>query len=145
MSEIPFNMFCIDCKENRTTHAIIWLGAFVCKNCSADLLKAVGGNQHCYIKDMYNEHWDDFYFAYVFLIIFHTMLCKHTICLQNSWLYKMMVSPHCLSAVHMHHLPTVHKQYQQFRYFRLCVNKHNIFHSFFHSFFHSGITVTNVE
>lgn len=41
---IPFNTFCIDCKENRTTHAVVWLGAFVCKKCADDLIKAAGGN-----------------------------------------------------------------------------------------------------
>lgn len=57
---IPFNTFCIDCKENRTTHAVVWLGAFVCKKCAGDILRSVGGNQFCYIKDIFGEHWDDY-------------------------------------------------------------------------------------
>ena len=57
---IPFNTFCVDCKENRTTHAVVWLGAFLCKDCADKLLKAVGGNQYCYIKDIFGEHWDDY-------------------------------------------------------------------------------------
>ena len=36
----PFNNFCIDCKQNKTTHAIIWLGAFVCADCAKALVKA---------------------------------------------------------------------------------------------------------
>lgn len=57
---IPFNTYCVDCKEERTTHAIVWLGAFVCKKCADDLLKTVGGNHHVYIKDIFKEHWDDY-------------------------------------------------------------------------------------
>lgn len=36
----PFNNFCIDCKQNKTTHAIIWLGAFICADCAKALVKA---------------------------------------------------------------------------------------------------------
>lgn len=58
--KIPFNTYCVDCKENRTTHAIVWLGAFVCKKCADDLLKTVGGNHQVYVKDIFGEHWDDY-------------------------------------------------------------------------------------
>ena len=30
----PFNNFCIDCKQNKTTHAVVWVGAFVCADCA---------------------------------------------------------------------------------------------------------------
>ena len=36
----PFNNFCIDCKQNKSTHAIVWLGAFVCGDCAKALVKA---------------------------------------------------------------------------------------------------------
>ena len=39
----PFNNFCIDCKQNKTSHAIIWLGAYVCGECATKILKAHGG------------------------------------------------------------------------------------------------------
>ena len=56
----PFNNFCIDCKQNKTTHAIIWLGAYVCQDCATAIVEAQGGNQHCYIKDIFREQWDDY-------------------------------------------------------------------------------------
>ena len=51
----PFNNFCIDCKQNKTTHAIVWLGAYICGDCAKAIIDAQGGNQHCYIKDIFNE------------------------------------------------------------------------------------------
>mmetsp|Transcript_8612 Transcript_8612/g.13345 ORF Transcript_8612/g.13345 Transcript_8612/m.13345 type:complete len:93 (-) Transcript_8612:688-966(-) len=30
----PYNKYCIDCKKNQTTHAVVWLGAFVCEECA---------------------------------------------------------------------------------------------------------------
>lgn len=56
----PFNNFCIDCKQNKTTYAIVWLGAFVCSDCANALIKAQGGNQHCYVKEIFKEQWDDY-------------------------------------------------------------------------------------
>lgn len=32
----------------------------MCKDCADEILKKVGGNQHCYIKDIFGEHWDDY-------------------------------------------------------------------------------------
>jgi hypothetical protein len=56
----PYNKYCLDCKKNLTTHCIVWLGVFVCKDC-ADLHKGTfGGNQYSYIKDVNNEQWDDY-------------------------------------------------------------------------------------
>ena len=56
----PYNKYCLDCKKNQTTHAIVWLGVFVCKDC-ADLHRVTfGGNQYSYIKDVYGEQWDDY-------------------------------------------------------------------------------------
>ena len=30
----PRNSLCIDCRQNNSTHCLIWLGAFVCKTCA---------------------------------------------------------------------------------------------------------------
>jgi hypothetical protein len=27
----PFNKYCIDCKKKKTTHALVWLGIYVCE------------------------------------------------------------------------------------------------------------------
>lgn len=56
----PFNTFCIDCKQNKTSYGILWLGAFVCADCAKALVKAQGGMQHCYIKEIFKEQWDDY-------------------------------------------------------------------------------------
>lgn len=56
----PYNKYCIDCKKNQTTHAILWLGIFVCKNCADEHRANFGGNQKCYIKDVFGELWDDY-------------------------------------------------------------------------------------
>lgn len=56
----PYNKYCIDCKKNQTSHCIVWLGVFVCEQCAALHKTTFGGNQYSYIKDVYNEHWDDY-------------------------------------------------------------------------------------
>lgn len=56
----PFNKFCIDCKKNQTSHAILWLGSFVCKDCADEHRALFGGNNSCYIKDVFGELWDDY-------------------------------------------------------------------------------------
>ena len=57
----PLNSLCVDCKQNNSTHCLIWLGAFVCKPCS---MKHSNLHQFskskCYIKEVYKEHWDDY-------------------------------------------------------------------------------------
>jgi len=40
----PYNKYCIDCKKNQTTHAIVWLGVFVCKDCAELHRVTFGGN-----------------------------------------------------------------------------------------------------
>lgn len=56
----PYNHYCINCKKRQSTHVTLWLGAFICKNCAATLIQHCGGNRHCYIKDVFNEQWDDY-------------------------------------------------------------------------------------
>ena len=58
----PFNKYCVDCKKKKTTHVIIWLGSFVCKDCS-DFIKTnmAGGSQfRLYVKEIFKEQWDDY-------------------------------------------------------------------------------------
>ena len=38
----------------------MWLGVFVCKDCAETHLSTFGGNQFSYVKDVYNEQWDDY-------------------------------------------------------------------------------------
>ena len=56
----PFNKYCIDCKKNQTTHALIWLGTFVCVHCAGIHRHAFGGQSQNYIKDLTRDHWDDY-------------------------------------------------------------------------------------
>lgn len=57
---IPYNKFCIDCQRNLTTHCIVWLGSFVCGDCAKEHSLRFGGNQYVYVKNIYNEQWDDY-------------------------------------------------------------------------------------
>lgn len=56
----PFNHYCLNCKQSQSTHVMLWLGAFICENCKPHFLLNCGGNQQCYIKSIFNEHWDDY-------------------------------------------------------------------------------------
>ena len=61
MTGSPFNKYCIDCKRNKTTHALIWLGIFVCEGCSIQHLNLPNGCQsRMFVKDALKEHWDDY-------------------------------------------------------------------------------------
>ena len=56
----PYNKYCLDCKEKTTTHCLLWLGAYVCKDCAEVHKQTFGGQSQVYVKDVFNEHWDDF-------------------------------------------------------------------------------------
>ena len=56
----PYNKYCIDCKNKPTSHFIVWLGSYVCEECAKIHIEAFGGNYNSYIKDVYNEQWDDY-------------------------------------------------------------------------------------
>ena len=56
----PFNHFCLNCKQNDSTHAIIWLGVFICGSCAEQLNKISRGQHDIYIKHVFNEQWDDY-------------------------------------------------------------------------------------
>ena len=56
----PFNHYCISCKKNKSSHVILWIGSYVCKGCAANLVQFNGGMRNCYVKDVFNEQWDDY-------------------------------------------------------------------------------------
>lgn len=58
-----FNKYCIDCKKNATTHALIWLGTFVCETCANMHLDHLpnGCMSRTYVKKVAEEHWDDYH------------------------------------------------------------------------------------
>ena len=57
-----FNKYCIDCQNNKTTHALIWHGIFVCKECAEKHLIELpkSSMSTCYVKDVFGELWDDY-------------------------------------------------------------------------------------
>jgi hypothetical protein len=58
-----FNKYCIDCKKNATTHALIWLGTFVCETCANMHLDHLpnGCQSRTYVKKVAEEHFDDYH------------------------------------------------------------------------------------
>jgi len=60
MTNNPYNKYCLDCRKNQTTHFLTWLGIFVCGECAEEHRVTFGGNQYTYVKDVLNEHWDDY-------------------------------------------------------------------------------------
>ena len=61
MTGTPFNKYCIDCKKKKTSHFLVWLGTYVCKNCAEEHSQLGNSTMStCYVKDVYGEHWDDY-------------------------------------------------------------------------------------
>ena len=58
----PFNKFCIDCKKQKTTHALIWLGTYVCAGCKNRHMTELpyGSMFQIYPKEIMKEQWDDY-------------------------------------------------------------------------------------
>ena len=56
----PFNHYCLNCKQNQSTHFLVVMGAFICESCSNAFLKTCGGNKNCQIKNVFRDHWDDY-------------------------------------------------------------------------------------
>ena len=54
-----YNKYCVDCHHNLSTHASITYGTFVCATC-AHIHKLAFGMSKSYVKDVFNEHWDDY-------------------------------------------------------------------------------------
>lgn len=56
----PFNHYCLSCKTQYSTHAILWLGAYCCVDCAKKVSDKSNGYAECYIKSIFNEQWDDY-------------------------------------------------------------------------------------
>lgn len=57
--EDQFNAFCIDCQKNRSTHANVTFGVFICQDCAL-FHQANFPMYECYIKNVFDECWDTF-------------------------------------------------------------------------------------
>ena len=57
--EDQFNAFCIDCQKNRSTHANVSFGVFICQEC-AIFHNANFPMCESYIKAAFDECWDSF-------------------------------------------------------------------------------------
>ena len=55
----PYNRFCVECHQKLSTHVIITLGLFMCKECAA-IVQTHLLPMHSRIKDIFGEHWDDY-------------------------------------------------------------------------------------
>ena len=64
--EDQFNAFCIDCQKNRSTHANISFGVFICQDC-AKFHMANFPMYESYIKNVFDECWDKFQLAKIWL------------------------------------------------------------------------------
>jgi len=61
LTKNPCNKYCIDCKKNKTTHCILWIGSLVCEGCSIGHTQFPNATMSkCYVKEVYKEHWDDY-------------------------------------------------------------------------------------
>jgi hypothetical protein len=58
----PFNKYCIDCKKKKTTHALVWLGIYVCEGCSRAHYdyNSNATMSSLYVKEIMKEQWDDY-------------------------------------------------------------------------------------
>ena len=54
-----FNAFCIDCQKNKSTHANVTLGTFICAEC-ADFISKNFTPMQAYIKPLLTEPWDHY-------------------------------------------------------------------------------------
>ena len=55
----PYNHWCINCKKNKSTHVVVFIGGFVCEGCQKELISA-HTNRNCYGKAVFEEQWDDY-------------------------------------------------------------------------------------
>ena len=56
----PYNHFCINCKRRKSSHFLLWIGAFVCEHCAHAVQINCGGNMNCYVKNVFRDQWDDY-------------------------------------------------------------------------------------
>lgn len=59
VTQDQYNAFCIDCQKNRSTHANIFFGTFICGDC-ADFHRNMFDMMHSYIKTVFDEPWDPY-------------------------------------------------------------------------------------
>ena len=59
LSADPYNKFCVDCQRNLSSMACVTYGTFVCQQCADIHRTAFGGRMRSQVKDVLNEHWDD--------------------------------------------------------------------------------------
>lgn len=57
---VSFNRYCVECKKQKSTHALLWIGIYVCAGCAANAQEMLGGQTAVYAKDVMKEHWDDY-------------------------------------------------------------------------------------
>ena len=60
----PYNKWCLDCKMNLSTHAIVFFGTFVCENCAQNVVQLFD-RETTWPKRVLGEHWDDYQLLHV--------------------------------------------------------------------------------
>ena len=51
---IAYNKYCIDCKQKKTTHFVVWTGTFVCQKCAEAHVQLCGDSmRNCYTKQIF--------------------------------------------------------------------------------------------
>ena len=60
----PYNKWCLDCKMNLSTHAIVLFGTFVCENCAQNIVQLFD-RETTWPKRVLGEHWDDYQLLHV--------------------------------------------------------------------------------
>jgi len=65
MLAVPFNKYCVDCKRNKTSHGLAWLGALVCLDCGGAVVVAAGDDaENSPLTDVVNGPISDEQVAY---------------------------------------------------------------------------------
>ena len=60
----PYNKWCLDCKMNLSTHAIVFFGTFVCENCAGNIVNLFD-RETTWPKKVLGEHWDDYQLMHI--------------------------------------------------------------------------------
>jgi hypothetical protein len=56
-----YNKYCVDCQENKSTHASVSYGLFLCETCAKGHLQMVNGSRfQALVKPIFGEWWDDY-------------------------------------------------------------------------------------
>ena len=59
-----YNKWCLDCKINKSTHAIVFYGTFVCERCATELVSQFG-RAAIWPKKIFGEQWDDYQLMHI--------------------------------------------------------------------------------